>query len=61
MNISELKTKENVTREDIASLLKSIAPPGKKQGEKIKAIRAVGGKNFQGQLVELTLNSYMEY
>lgn len=50
-----------MTREELAKLLADIAPPGGKQEEKFKAVRALGLKNGQGHGVELTLESYPEY
>lgn len=50
-----------MTRDEISALLASIAPPGKKQAEKIEAVRKLNLSNFQKHGVELTLETYKEF
>lgn len=59
--LDELKQKDNLTREDIAALLKSIAPPGKKLKTKEKAVKELDKQNSQGHGIEVTLPSYEEF
>ena len=49
------------SRQEIADLLKSIAPPGQKQAEKIEAVKKLSLTNSQGTGVEETLHSYGEF
>lgn len=49
------------TREEIAQILKDIAPPGKKREDKIKAIEALNLRNTQGINVVVTLETYEEF
>lgn len=57
----DLKTKDKITRTDIAELLKSISKPGEKREEKIKAVKELDKSNFQGIKLEDSLNSYSEF
>lgn len=57
----DLKTKQNLTRQDIADLLTSIAPPGEKQEEKIAAVAELNKENSQGIRLEDSLVSYVEF
>lgn len=60
-SIEDMKNKPNLTRVDIAELLKSIGKPGEKRDEKIAALKSLGRKNRQGHGIELTVESYQEY
>lgn len=55
------KPKSQITREDIAKLLKSIGKPGEKLKEKQEAVAELGLKNFQGVKAEEWLDDYKEY
>lgn len=57
----ELKTKPNLTREDIAQLLASIGKPGEKREEKINAVKELEKQNFQNIKLEDSLASYEEW
>lgn len=59
-NLKE-KPKHKITREDIASLLKSIDKPGRKKREKIEAVKALGLSNFQNIDVINTIREYPEF
>lgn len=61
MNTAELKAKGNITRADIAALLKSLGKPRENREEKLAAIQELGLSNTQGHALELTLESYNEY
>ena len=61
MTIDELKNKDKVTREDIANLFKSIGKPGKKQDEKINALKELNIKNTQGHDIYLLADSWSEF
>lgn len=50
-----------MTRQEIAELLASIAPPGQKREEKIEAVTKLNLKNFQGHGVELILETFKEF
>lgn len=56
-----MKPNKNITRQDIAELLSSIAPPSQKRAEKIEAVKALGLYNTQGHGVELTLETFKEF
>lgn len=58
MNIETLKAKPNLTREDIAQLLKSIGKPGEKRTEKTEAVKQLSRANFQQVDLSASLNSY---
>lgn len=55
------KPKNKITREDIANLLQSKGAPGKKQEEKIEAVKELGLTNSQGIPLEQTLSVYKDY
>lgn len=57
----QLKNKSNITRVDIANLLKSIGEPGEKRDEKTQAVESLNRTNRQGHNVSLTLSSYLEW
>ncbi len=57
----DLKSKDRITRQDIADLLKSIGKPGEKRDDKLKAVQELELKNNQGHSVESTLDSYAEF
>lgn len=57
----DLKSKPQVTRSDIASLLKSIASPGQERDRKIEAVKELEKKNFQDIPLHESLNSYEEF
>lgn len=59
--LQELKIKPDLTRQDIADLLKSIGAPGEKRDEKLEAVKQLGKINRQGHGLELTLDGYGEY
>lgn len=61
MTIEDLKNKPKITREDIATLLKSIGEPGDKQEEKMQAVQELSKTNRQGHDLSETLESYMEF
>lgn len=64
MKLEDLKTKPNLTRQDIADLLKSIGKPGEKRDEKVAAVKELELSNpsqLGGHALELTLDSYPEY
>lgn len=50
-----------MTRADLAKLLASIAPPGKKRKEKLEAVKKLELKNSQGHGVHEILDSFPEY
>lgn len=54
----DLKSKSQLSRQDIADLLKSIAPPGEKREEKITAVKELEKKNFQDIMLHDSLESY---
>lgn len=56
--IEKLKTKPNLTRQDITDLLKSIGKPGEKREEKIAAVKQLSRANFQQVDLSASLNSY---
>lgn len=59
--IEELKTKDSLTRTDIASLLTSLGTPGKNREAKVAAVEALEKQNNQGHNIVLTIESYSEY
>lgn len=59
--IETLKTKQNLTRQDIAELLASIGKPGEKREEKVAAVKQLSRANFQQIDLAASLNSYEEY
>jgi hypothetical protein len=59
--LEDLKNKPNLTRDDIAKLLESIAPPGKKLKTKINAVRKLEKSNFQGHDISTTLEGYNQF
>lgn len=64
MNLEDLKNKPNLTRADIAALLKHIGKPGHKQEAKIEAVKELSLKNTSalgGHDLHLTLESYTEF
>jgi hypothetical protein len=61
MSIDELKSKPQISRTDIAELLRSIGEPGQKHDEKLAALEEIGRINKQGHSLALTAESYGEY
>lgn len=59
--LEELKLKQNLTRSDIADLLKSIGGPGEKRDEKVAAVTELDKQNPQGIKLEESLNSYEDF
>lgn len=59
--IEKYKNKPDLSREDVADILKSIGKPGEKQDEKIATITQLGKANFQGHNIALALTSYPEF
>lgn len=57
----DLKSKPNLTRTDVAELLKSIGEPGEKRDEKYKAVQELERQNGQNIKLEDSLASYTEY
>ena len=55
------KSKDKITRADIANLLKSIGQPGDKRDEKIKAVKDLELTNPQNIDVVDTLKGYSEF
>lgn len=54
----DLKLKQNLTREDITNLLKSIGKPGENRDKKIIAVAELNKQNFQQVKLEDSLESY---
>lgn len=61
MNIETLKLQQQISRTDIARLLKFIGKPGEKRDEKIAAVKELDRQNFQGIRLEDGLNSCEEF
>lgn len=61
MTIEELKSKPQITRQDVAELLVSFGAPGEKQDEKIEAVRSLNRSNRQGIDLSESLHSYGEF
>lgn len=59
--MEDLKIKSQITRQDIADLLESIAKPGEKREEKHKAVQELNRQNFQNIKLEDSLASYKEW
>lgn len=59
--VDSLKSQPTHTRDDIAKLLASIAPPGKKRVTKVKAVELLQRSNTQGYNLAETLSSYQEF
>lgn len=59
--LEELKSKNSLTRDDIARLLKDIGGPGESQDIKRQCISELGKSNFQGIRLEETLEDYQEF
>lgn len=59
--LEDLKTKDKISREDIAKLLSSIGKPSKNRDEKIAAVKELELSNFQGTSLHETLDSYGEF
>lgn len=59
--IEKLKAKPNLTRQDIADLLRSIGKPGEKREEKIEAVKQLSRANFQQVDLAASLASYGEF
>lgn len=57
----DLKSKPQISRQDIADLLKSIGEPGEKLDEKTTAVRELEKKNFQDIMLHDSLLSYSEF
>lgn len=61
LNELKQKPKNKITRADIAELLKSIAPAGKKPKTKINAVSELGLYNSQGVNVTEILSDFEEF
>lgn len=61
MDIEKLKTQSQISRTNIANLLKSIGKPGEKREEKITAVSQLDRKNTQNIKLEDSLASYEEW
>lgn len=59
--ILEIRNSGGVTRSHISELLSMIGKPGKKQDEKIAAIKELQLENPQGYRVEDNLADYEEF
>lgn len=61
VSVEDLKTKPQISREDIGALLASIGKPGQKQKEKISAVEELERFNKQGHNLSESLPSYSEF
>lgn len=61
MDTEILKTKQMITRQDIADLLASIGKPGEKHDEKYAAVVELEKQNSQGVKLEDSLASYEQW
>lgn len=59
--LTELRNKDQLTREDVVKLLKKIGKKGHNRQEKRDAILALGKENFQGISLLEDLPSYEDY
>lgn len=59
--LEELKTKRNITRQDISNLLESIGVPGDKREEKVEAVASLQLANFQQVDLSTQLTDYQAY